>query len=275
MRRAALALIGLLAAGPAAAGPRAASTTLCGDQYLLALADRSQIASVSWMAIGPHSFHADRAAGLPQNRGAIEQLVAAGADLLVTGPGTDPQTRRALARFGIDAVEIDMAPDFDGIAANLRRVATALGEPARGEAAVAAMQARLAALAPPPDAPRPRIVYYRPDGGGAGLGTIVDAALSAAGYANLQAERGMRGWGGLPAEALALDPPDGFVISYFDTGAQSVRRRLGRNPILQAAFGAKPVVAVPGDRWACAHPMVVEAVAALVAARQLFAGAAP
>lgn len=270
-------VVAALLAGAAAAeprAPRAASTTVCADQYLLALADRDRIASLSWMAPGPYSYLAAEAEGLPLNRGGLEELVAAGADLVILSGGADARTRRALAAFGIEAVVIEHATDFEGVAENLRIVAEAIGRPERGAALAAEMAARLAAAAPPPGAPRPRVVYYRPDGGGAGAGTFVDAVLIAAGYVNMQAEKGQTGWTGLPAEFLAVDPPDGFVVSFFDSTEASVQSRLQRNPILERAFRARPVLDVPGPQWACPHPYAVTAVETLAAARPLFAESA-
>lgn len=257
--------------GPAAAElPRAASTTLCGDIYLLELADRDQIASLSWQATQADSAYAAAAEGLPANRGGLEELIAAGTELLVLDRGVDPQTRRAMEAFGITGVEVELVADFEGIARNLRRVAAALGQPERGEASIARMEARLEAAAPPEGADRPRIVYYRPGGGGAGAGTFVDAALQAAGYRNIQAELGQQGWDGLPLEELVRQDPDGFVISYFDTAAASVRATLGANPILATASQDRPVVTVPGRLWPCAHPVLAEAVEVLAAARHRF-----
>lgn len=256
--------------------PRAASTTLCADEYLLALAERERIASVSWMATGDYAFDPEAAAGLPANRGSVEELIAADAELVVLTRGADPQTARVLDAFGIEAVELPVANDFDAIAENVMTLARALGREIRGEHVVDAMRARLEALAPAPDALRPRVVYYRPGGGGAGAGTFVDAVLTAAGYVNVQAERGDTGWGGLPAEALALDPPDGIVVSYFDADRASVASVLGRNPLLDDLAASRPVITVPGAYWSCAHPRLVEAVALLAAAREeRFARSAP
>ena len=259
--RAPLVALALLLAGPVAAAdpPRAASTTLCGDQYLLTLAEPAQIVSLSWQATGPLSHYADRARGYPTNRGSAEELVAAGAEVVILSHGVDPQTRRVLDAFEITHVEVESVAGFDGVARNVRRVAAALGRPAAGEAAIAAMRARLDALRGEARGPDPLVAYFRPDGGGAAADTFVDAALRAAGYRNLQRELGQRGWSRLPAEALVRHPPDGFVVSFFDTTAASVSTRLRRNPILDAAMARGTVIAVPGRYWLCAHPLLVDA----------------
>ncbi|MEM9122234.1 MAG: hypothetical protein AAGB03_02835 [Pseudomonadota bacterium] len=45
--------------------PRVASASLCADQYILALADRRQIVSLTWQSQGPLSAYADLAVGIP------------------------------------------------------------------------------------------------------------------------------------------------------------------------------------------------------------------
>lgn len=280
MRKAALRLA-LCAAllAPACAGaqalPRIASTSLCGDLWVLSLADRDQILSLSQNATGPYSAMAQQARGLPQNRGSLEELLMSEADLVVTSLGTPTQTRRVLARFGFDELPLGIVSDLPALAAKAPGIGAALGHPGRGRDLGAAMTARLAELAPPPDARRPVVIYYRPGGGGAGAGTIVDAAITAAGYENLQVRIGPQGWRGVPLEQVVMTPPEGFVVSYFDEDNHSARATLGRNPVLARASAQGEVLTVPGKFWPCDHPVVVEAVEALVAARPAFAKDAP
>src|SRR3546814_12478291 len=85
-------LLAILAATPAVPAPavpaapapqRVVSLNLCVDQYLLALADREQIAALTTFATDPAmSAAAERAAGIPQIRGAAEEEIgrAAGGD---------------------------------------------------------------------------------------------------------------------------------------------------------------------------------------------------
>ena len=65
-----------------------------------------------------------------------------------------------------------------------------LGQPERAAALVAAMDATLAA--PPPPGPPPRAALYYANGYTSGAGTLADEILTAAGYANIAAERGVR-----------------------------------------------------------------------------------
>ncbi len=253
-------------AAPPAAPPRVASFGICADQMVLLMARRDRIASVSADAAGPLSVFADRARGLPTNRGGAEDVLASGATVLVTSSPLDRQSAAALAKFGVRVVDVPPADDWPDIETMTRTVAAAIGEPGRGRAVIADMRRRLAILRPrTPRSTWPTVVYYRPDGGGAGRGTFVDASLAAAGLRNLQAEDGPAGWSGMPVERTVMRPPDVFAVSYFDTNRNGLAV-LRRNPVLWGAARRRPVIDVPGRYWNCGSPLLVDAVAALARA---------
>ena len=261
------AVLGLFPVSAIAAPVRVASYGLCADQMVLMLAPREQIAAVSPQATGPLSHYAARARGIPATRGSAEEILASGARLLVTSDMMDKRTMAALDRFGIAVLPLPFANDWAEITAMTRDVAEALGRPERGEAVIADMRATLAAARPSePRGHWPSIIYYRPDGGGAGGGTFVDAALQAAGYRNLQAEWGPPGWGGVPLERVIGAPPSAFAVSYFD-GAAPSSTVLRRNPLLWGKAQHRPILSVPGKYWNCGSPLLAEAVKWLAARR--------
>lgn len=240
--------------------PRAASASLCGDQFLLALADRSQIVSVSSDAMGPLSLHADLAAGLPRNRKTAEELLGAGAEIVLMDERGEPKLMDMLKRVGIRVIPMPVSASYADIEATVMDVAAAIGQPVRGRQLVGDMRRRVAALeASRPRGRWPRFAYYRPDGGSAGLASFVDTAMRTAGFDNVQSLRGERGWGTLPLEVLVQDPPDGLVTSFFDSREGSVRRTFMTQPYLRRLMSEKPVIAVPGKLWPCAGPMIVDA----------------
>ncbi|WP_204306383.1 ABC transporter substrate-binding protein, partial [Stenotrophomonas maltophilia] len=53
-----------------------------------------------------------------------------------------------LRRVGFSVLELGVPADFEGVRAQIRTVAAALGHPERGETMVAALDARLAAAVP-------------------------------------------------------------------------------------------------------------------------------
>ncbi|WP_324741144.1 ABC transporter substrate-binding protein [Tsuneonella sp. CC-YZS046] len=263
------------AAVPASAArplPRAASFGLCADQMLLMLGDRAQIASVSAQATGPLSFYAGRARGFPANRGAAEEIIASGAKLLLVSDAMDQRSAEALARFGVKVVQVPLANEWAEVEQMTREIAQALGQRPRGEAVIADMRARLTrARAAAPRSDWPTVIYYRPDGGGAGAGTFVDISLTAAGFRNLQREWGPPLWEGVPVERVVLDPPDMFAVSYFDTSTRA-SATLRRNPVLWGKARTRPVLNVHGKYWNCGSPLLVEAVEQLAAERRRLPG---
>jgi iron complex transport system substrate-binding protein len=274
MRLAAVLLAAVLVAMPASAAqlPRAASFGLCADQMLLMLGDSAQIASVSSQATGPLSFYAKRAASFPANRGAAEEIIASGAKILLVSDAMDQRSAAALAGFGVKVVQVPFANEWEEVERMTRDVARALGQPRRGEAVIADMRARLARVRPSePRSQWPTVIYYRPDGGGAGAGTFVDSSLTAAGFRNLQREWGPPLWEGVPMERVVRHPPDLFAVSYFDTGRESTAI-LRRNPVLWGKARTRPVLNVHGKYWNCGSPLLVEAVEQLAAERRRLFG---
>lgn len=253
--------------------PLVASVGLCADQMLLMLGDREQIASLSFQATGPLSHYADRAAGLPLSRGSVEEVIASGADVLLVSDTMDSRSLAALSSFGVRVIQVPLANEWSEVDALTRTVAAALGQKGRGEQVLADMHQRLARLRPQePREEWPSVVYYRPDGGGAGAGTFVHISLEAAGFRNLQLDWGPPMWSGVPIERVVGEPPDLFAVSYFDNNTNGLTV-LRRNPVLWGAARTRPVLEVYGKYWNCGSPLLVEAVEQLADERvRLFEG---
>ena len=274
-RRALAAVLMTAAVAPAtAAAPRVASYGLCADQMALMLADRAQIAAVSDQATSPLSHYADRAKGLPVTRGAAEEIIASGAQVFLTSDNLNPYTAKALAQTNITVLTLPLANSWAEVADLTRTVASALEQLRRGDAILADMHQRLARLAQETSSARPRVVYYRPDSGGAGRGTFVDIAIEAAGFANLQREIGIDGWRGVPLEQVVLSPPDAFIVSYFDTNRRNANF-LRRNPVLWGTARQRPTIDVPGKYWNCGAPLLVLAAETMANERKRLFPATP
>lgn len=260
----------------AAAPSRVVSINLCADQLLVLLADRSAIASVSFLAADPElSYVADRVAGLPLNHGLAEEVLALAPDLVLAGTyGAGPTVALLRAR-GVPILQLDLTEDFAAIAAQTRLVAAALGHPERGEALLARMADLLAAGAPPDRAPRPTAMLYQADGFTAGAGTLADAVLTAAGFVNVAAAAGLDGYGYLPLERLVAAAPDVLIADPPPDRAPSLSEALLGHPALTRLGTATRRVEVPDGTLGCGGPYTAEAVAVLGQLRREVAGAMP
>ncbi|WP_395670762.1 ABC transporter substrate-binding protein [Phenylobacterium sp.] len=237
----------LLTATPAAPAPRVVSFDQCADQFVLAISPRHAIAGLSPRADDPDSRLRASARGLPLRRVGLESALAARPDVAVRYWGGDPRLTDALARRGVRIVTIDEAGDFAGVRRNIRKVAAALDQPARGEALVAEMDARLARAAGAWKGAS--VLYVTPGGVTAGGGTLIDAVLRSAGLANAERRPGFHT---ISLESLALTPPQTVVLGFFDAFRLAGDHwGAGRHRVLQRIVAERAVASLPGSMLGC------------------------
>ncbi|HEY8519574.1 MAG TPA: ABC transporter substrate-binding protein [Gammaproteobacteria bacterium] len=259
-----LALAGTFAARPAGADigrPTVASINLCADQLVLTVADPEQILTVSWLAADPEeSLLAEQAARYPLNYGSAEELLRYAPDVVIAGAYTGAFTRALLRRLGYRVVELEPEVTVADIAANVRRVAEAVGRPARGAALVAALEERVRRL----EATRPAVpvdtVIVRPGGFTVGRDNLAHTLLMLAGLRNVAAERGLDRWGSLSVEALLRSDPQLLVMTGYRDDQPSLANAVLRHPALLAAARERATVTVPAAYWSCGLPQSLDAV---------------
>ncbi len=252
---------------PAGAAPqRIASIYLCSDQLLLQLADRGRIVSLNRFAADP-SFSNDvgKVAGIPLNRGRAEEILPLKPDLVLAGTFTAPATKALLRRLGIPVLELPVEQNFADIRANIRRVAKAIGEVARGEKLVAELDRGIAAKTPP-DAWRPELMLYRFGGYSQGRHTLSDAIIERAGFANYAAAR-LNGVGQLSLERIVMDPPDAILLGDRGTARDSLSAETLAHPAMRRLRAELPTVIIPDRLWICGLANAGEAVQRLAAFR--------
>ena len=237
----------LALAGAAGAGPRVVSLDQCADQFVLELVPRGDIAGLSYRAPAPDSYLREVAKGLPLRRADLESVLAARPVVVVREWGGDEGMIRRLQARGVRVVGIDDANDFDGVRANIRKVAAALGRAPEGEALIGRMDLELAAAR---GAWRGRrAIYLTPGGFTAGQSTLVGAMMQAAGLANAASAPG---FAPAPLEDLVLHPPDAVVLGFFDKGSISTQHwSLAEHPALKATMRARVVASLPGAILGC------------------------
>ncbi|HCB76676.1 MAG TPA: ABC transporter substrate-binding protein [Sphingomonas bacterium] len=273
MRRAAASLVLLLAAGcsrPAAvpgasAEPlRVMSVNQCTDQIVLALLPPERIASVSWLSRDPAgSLMASAAARVPVNHGQAEEVLAEAPDLVVAGSFTTPALRGMLKRIGWPMIEVDHASSFDDIRRTVRQVAAAVGEPARGEALIAGMDARLAEAARR-SVDHPRVAAWDGSGFGAASGTLYDAVLTAAGARNVVREMGGYSYGRPDIETLLKLDPDLIVQGAAVRAGGSLGDEITNHRVVRERWKGR-TLRIPQAYYVCGTPMIGEAVLRLQA----------
>jgi iron complex transport system substrate-binding protein len=259
-----------LAAGAAAGAPvRVFSLDQCADQFVLALSPREAIVGLS-PRVGdraPGGGHRDSylralSAGLPRRRASPEAILATRPQVVVRYWGGDPALVRQIERRGARVVQIDEASDFTGVRNNVQRVAKALDQEARGAALVRRMDEQ---LQPRPAEGEKNAIYLTPSGVTAGPGTLINSILTASGFRNLAPGPGYRT---VSIERLVLDPPDAFVLGFFDS-AYLARQHwaAGGNHALAQLLRSRTVVSLDGALLGCPAWFAGDAVQALEAVK--------
>lgn len=251
-------------AQPAWAAPqRIVSLDYCADQFVLALADRGQIAALSRGARRDDSYFRDRARGIRQTRGTLEDVLALHPDLVVRSWGGPWDAERVYARFGVPVLQVGDAPDFAAARADLLDAARAMGQSARGAALARDLDHRLARLAAAHGA-RPPVMYLSAGGAVAGAGTMIDAVIAAAGGRNVRTEAS---WAMLPLERMTTMPPALIALGFFDHGRTNMNAwSPSRHAVVRRALARAHTVSLPPAAIACEAWFAIDAAERIAAA---------
>ena len=231
-----------------AATLRVASLNLCSDDYALLLARPGEVVSVSKLAKDPlESPLAPLARGIVANRGLLEDVIFARPTLVLTMGGGGRSSVAIARTMGMQVVDLAAPTTLDQVAANLMRVATALGDPQRAKPWLT----RLAALRRSPTGAPVDTIWL----GGGGLTLSPDGLgsqwLALAGMR----QRALPG-GRATLETLVRSPPKILVQSNYRSGQLSQGQRWLDHSLLRALPSRR--VATDGRRWTCAGPLMIE-----------------
>ncbi|CAN5454636.1 ABC transporter substrate-binding protein [soil metagenome] len=190
---------------------RIVSLNLCADQYLLALADPGQIAGLTHNAADPAMSAAAASAKRAHIMGqSAEEILAIDPDLIVGIPARRSGIMAALAGHNYPVVDLKPAKSYDDIVAQIRQVAAAIGQVARGETLIAGMNAELASL--PRASGKPVAAYYQRRGFMTGTGTLVDEMMTRVGLINLAVKLDKPVLAQLSLEEMLAAHPDYLIV---------------------------------------------------------------
>ena len=237
-------------AGPSRTSPTLASMDYCADQYILALADRDQIASLSADATSVYSFFAPRAAGIPSSRGTAEEILANKPDMVVRQWKGTAAVDALFERADIHAVTVPFANAPDAALDSLIVFGDQIGRGERARAFAAERRATRQMLETMP-ASGQKALYVTPSGYTAGSGTSVDAIIKSAGFGTMADDYDLRGWHPLPMESIAGAKPDVIITSFFELPRPASRWSLAQSPLINQLLADLPVIDLPASYLSC------------------------
>ncbi|WP_340313272.1 ABC transporter substrate-binding protein [Rhizorhabdus argentea] len=257
----------LLCAMPAAAAApkRIVSLSLCADQYLLALADPSQIVALNRFSHDPTmSWGVAKARRFAAIRGSAEEMLTLKPDLVFTSGFGTPAALAVLRSHKVKMIDLPRNDRFESIESTTRMVAAAIGHPQRGEALIASMRGRLAKLGNPPG--RGRIAaYYQRRGFLTGQGTLIDEMMRRVGLVNLSSQLNRPMLSYLSIEEMAMARPDFLIV---DNGGRVTDKgtEMLEHPLLSRAIPKARRIDIPEALTTCGGPSYPDAIDRLVAA---------
>ena len=242
-----------------ASSPGFVSIDFCADQFLLALADKSDIQAVSFEGPLPRSFYADRAQGLATVRGVMEEILLMRPRLVLRTWRGGPRATEIMDSASIASFQPPFAYSIESNLDAFLVVGEKLGQTARAEKYVAAQKQRIAALRVLPKSAA-KAVYMTPSGFTAGTGTFVDNIIKLAGFGSVAAEAGIISWAPLPLEKIVLSPPDFVIAAFFgDDDVLVSHWSSGRHGVYKRLMGDLPVINIPSSYLSCSGAFAADA----------------
>ncbi len=262
--------LSLLLSPPLLAKPqRIISINLCTDQLLMLIAERKNIASVSYLAAKKNSSAMFiEAKGIKPNRGLAEDILLMKPDLILAGTYTSRSAVFLLKRLGFNIIELPVAKNLDDIRQNIKTIANAVGEVEKGEQLLASFNQRLSkALATQPKQ-RPIAVFYRENGYTTGGNTLANTILETAGFINLASQLGISGSGYLSLETLIVENPNIIISGKQRSKKGSVARAAFQHPAFKKFIAQKQIINISDPLWVCGTPFVLDAIEHLMTIHQ-------
>ncbi len=231
--------------------PSVISLDYCSDQYVLALADRSQILALSNEARHPHSFYRDRAQGIPQVRAQAEDILPFTPDIVFRQWAGGQRLLSILDRLDIHTESAEFGSDVDVVERNLIKFGTALGQHERAKIKAKEMRDELQEMR---NQPRSALIaaYVTPGGVTAGTDSFINAIIQEAGFKTSAEQLEIAGWPPLPLEHLILNPPDVIIGSFFDMSAhRDSNWSAARHAHVRKMLKETPTIYVPSAYLSC------------------------
>lgn len=250
-------MAGACARAPAAPTGGIVSTNPCADAILVRLVAPGRIAAISRYSHDPGatSLPLELARRFPATAGTAEEVIALKPALVLADSFAPAATLAAYRRAGLNVVVLDSPLTAAASIAQLRQVAAAVGERAKGEA----MARDIARALEPQGTPgkRPAALFYIAGDLASGSGNLLDDLITRAGFRNAAADYGLAYTGTIPVETLVGRPP-AVVISTGEGRSAALRRRL--LPKVREASFARTLIN-------CGGPSIPPALARLRAIR--------
>lgn len=234
------------------------SLNLCADVLLLHLAEREQIASLTFLAAtSPLSPVKELASSIPGNHGTAEEVIAINPDLVLVHRYSNIHLIQALENLGFNLWKVDAPATLEAAATQIKALGKVVGAEDRGEQ----LAAKLLALPQSGiESDSPVVAVYGPYGMTTGPGSLLHDIIQRVGLINFAAVHQLPANGRIPMETLLMQPPQALVLSgEHDKRSDTLADQTLQHPALHQLAHRIPSTYIPGRYWSCGGPEITEA----------------
>ncbi len=248
---------------------RVVSMNLCTDQFLLELADRKQILSLSPYAVDQiSSYHWDKAQGLPRIPEGSESVLKLKPDVLLATSFDRPNTLNHVRNQGIKVIVLKYPSSLEQIADQYRIVGKAIGQEHRGEQHYQKFLSLIKSSKNTLSSLQISALYYQSSGYASGHQSLVGLLFKHIGLKNHATKHGIAGYGNISLEEIIASPPDIFMIARYNRGSEDQGHKMLRHPALLKIISKKTVMDFPVSETVCPGPGTIGALNRLIELRQ-------
>ncbi len=235
------------------------SINLCSDLIVYALANKSNILSVSAYTHKPKfSPIANEVQQFGTNHARASGIIATQPDLVVANVFSSPLTLEMLDNFDIPVYKMSMPQSLSGLYDELARFGRKINQAEKAQAVIQTMRQTLI----PQHGKKLSVIYLSPNGYSFGKGTIKHELLSLAGFNNLT--ENLAPWHSISLEQVLALAPDVIITAPSGSDYDRANEWL-THPALQHI---SQHFTVPEPLWGCPSPHLLKAFKVLRAAHK-------
>ncbi|WND03982.1 ABC transporter substrate-binding protein [Temperatibacter marinus] len=246
---------------------RIVSLDYCADQYVLGLAERSQIAAVSMEASLSHSYYKDKVESIRQIRPSTDLILSLNPDLVVKSWAGDRNLSISLAKLNVPLLEISMSEDqasqkktiYDISKQKISMIAGRFGHHEKAAQLLTNIENDFKAL----KAFKPvkgQALYLTPGAFSTGDKTLMNEIIKLAGFQNYMSQLGYTGWQPIPLERMVEKAPDIMITGFYDVAsAVNFNWGIARHDFFEKKLNAVTRIDIPGSYLSCSGLFAIPA----------------
>ena len=234
--------------------PTVASMNLCTDRLVLALADPSQIHSLSYVAVDPHSMMETAADSIPLNQGHLEEMLAQNVDYIFASEFDSPWVIERLRQYGKNIHQFLAAKTINDAKNNVKTMSKLLRQEQRGNELIE----QLSTIAKTKVRENNRTIILGANNYISGQNSLSSHLIETLGFRNIASEVNITDYGQISMEQVIHLQPDVIILNKYSNDYSRAQAVLS-HPVIKHLNEQVKIYYVPTREWICGDNALVNA----------------